>query len=780
MPYSDILDLQHSDSPVEIPEKMELNSAANMMDFSVNHATESEAMMGYEDISEYENLDTMGIETEIVDPFQDDFERGNVTDPMDSPIREHSPSVSFNNNANISSIGSLSSGTELVDPFQQNYGPGVQGQPLNSIMEFPISENLSSDHLMKFGKNQTINSSYIPPEFTVPYQTKVDHEIIAISDDEEEDEKMRQPQFLVKPSQRPLFPTFRQPRIPVPMMPMKNIATTDSEVITLSDDDDAARPFQQGIKRKKTSRRRAIMFHPQICPFCRKQLRDNICMAKHLIKHHWERIRMHNSGGKKGTDYFNLKDDREIPAEKYEDERPRYTPLPPSGPPRMPPIHAFRQRDEMAIGQPLKPTFMQGMQPPYRGFPGKADNGNIGKPGTFSHQPSTSMTNPTVTIPDSDSEKEARTDTADDFGHPDNRKMVQQKLGILMHAHKCDGKKPNRKQNSFFQEEAKDCTLPECKDTKELLKHLPGCTAGSDCLIAECFMSKQIIKWALSGQSPGVLTEMRSELNRQAKAGLPQDILQWALKHPFEKEQWKSWRDTKQRQQLDIKSHGPTQSSSLPTTLLNMSNVFPPNQPISTIIPSTTQPVSLDLSSSTQPSSSIVSLSGFSKPSPGNLVTQSPNIGTVGKLPTLQRKPMSAEKPKEPPKPEIAAQPTPQAQQVENKPISDWKKKYIEAAEKRRVAQTARKPPTQQPKTDKVVPSAAPADLLSGLLSSQDATAELRKVRKPEPIIDKRYQNVNKRLTPPTTKPSTTSPTPPLQATTSGQEAAMYNSMLSL
>lgn len=271
---------------------------------------------------------------------------------------------------------------------------------------------------------------------------------------------------------------------------------------------------------------------------------------------------------------------------------------------------------------------------------------------------------------------------------------------------------------------------------------------------------------------------MRSELNRQAKAGLPQDILQWAIKNPFEKEQWKSWRDTKLTQKPPDEG-SLVRSSSLPTTLLNMNNKFPPSQPVGTNITST-QPVSLDIPSSSIPNPASVSIPSVNKPNPGTLINPSLNMTTLGKLPTLQRKPMNLDKPKEASKPEPALQ----TQQVENKPISDWKRKYIEAAEKRRVAQTARKPPTQEPKTDKVVPSTAPADLLSGLLSSQDATAELRKVRKPEPIIDKRYQNVNKRLTTPSTtvssKPNTATPSPPLQAATSGQDAAMYNSMLSL
>lgn len=741
---------------IKVRDEMEQHSTATLMEFQVNEVPESEEMMGYEDTSEYETIDTMGIETEIVDPFQEDFERGNTTEFPLSESSLNEEIITFENNAEQGEMVPISADPELVDPYQENF---VQASgTADSILEFPLSESVPSDQLMNFRNNPAMNSSYIPAEFTVPYQTKVDHEIIAISDDEEEDEKMRQPQYLVKPSQRPIFPVFRQPRIPVPMVPM-NMVANDSEIITLSDDDDAARPFHRGIKRKKSSRRRGIMFSPIECPFCRKQLRDNICMAKHLIKRHWQSVRIHNSGGKKGTDYFNLKDDREIPAEKYEDEKPQYAPHPPSlplGP--MPPLNQFRQRDDLSVGQPLKPTFMQGMQPPYRGIPGYPDNGSIfNKSGSFSHLPSGSanLEKPKLAPPgDAGDSREGRNEAADDLGHPDNRKMVQQKLGMLMHAHKCDGKKPNRKQNSFFQE-IKDCALPECKNTKEVLKHLPDCVASTDCMVPNCFMSKQIIKWALSAQSPGVLTEMRNELNRQAKAGLPQDVVQWALKQPFDKEQWKSWRD-KKLAKAPVPNNQGLQQSSLPTTLLNMNNVFPPSQPVDSKLPNTSQP------------------------NPGYPPKPTISINNLGIMPTLQRKPINAEMQKEATKPEaLTLTPT---QTLENKPISDWKKKYIEAAERRRGNQTTRKPTAPQPKTDKLNPSKAPVDFLSGLLSSQNATAELRKVRKPEPIIDKRYQNVNKRPTPSSVvKPKPTPPpSTPLQATTSGQEAAMYNSMLSL
>ena len=76
-----------------------------------------------------------------------------------------------------------------------------------------------------------VNVMCPPPDVVIPLPQNFDHEVIAISDDEEED--MRRHEFLVKPSQRPIFPVFRQSRVPIPMAPLSNIAE-NSEIITLS------------------------------------------------------------------------------------------------------------------------------------------------------------------------------------------------------------------------------------------------------------------------------------------------------------------------------------------------------------------------------------------------------------------------------------------------------------------------------------------------------------------------------------------------------------------
>ena len=45
---------------------------------------------------------------------------------------------------------------------------------------------------------------------------------------------------------------------------------------------------------KKQTRSKSRMFNPKKCPFCAKQKRDDICMTKHLISHHWKVIRAQN------------------------------------------------------------------------------------------------------------------------------------------------------------------------------------------------------------------------------------------------------------------------------------------------------------------------------------------------------------------------------------------------------------------------------------------------------------------------------------------------------
>jgi len=546
----------------------------------------------------------------------------------------------------------------------------------NQVGDLPC-ENGSMDYL---DSSQIVNHT-MPPLPLLPSNNhpppplqENNQEVISISDDEDESQDVNQ--YFLNPPRAPLqmpmsFPSMMMgPPPPRPLLP-HSLGGPDN-VITLSDDDEdemSAGAQMSGKKRKRASRR-GMMFNPQICVFCYKPKRENICMAKHLISRHWSRIRSQNMGTSKTIDYSNLKDDREIPTDRGFERRERESryervaplpSLPPPPPLSVAPGSSQRFTRPHLIEQPLRPSisgFSRSAPAPFSsGSTGKEDRKSLGR------------------------------EVAEELGHPSNRKLVQHQLSMLMHAHKCDGRA--RKPNSMIPEE-KSCSVPNCANTKELLKHLPGCQAETDCLIPKCFMSKQIIKWALSGESPEVLRDTRSELNRQIRAGLPPEVVKWATKNPFEKEQWKSWRDTKNSTQTN-------------------SNVSFQG---------------IDIS--------------HSRPSPATNLTQTNSSSALGA--------------------------------ATDKAVPDWKRKYQLAAEKKRelAAQKMKNGSNnQKAEQERIVPSQAPADILSSLLSAQTATGDLRKPRRGQE--EKKTESVT--------------PVPklipgPKEATSSGEEAAKFNSML--